>query len=169
MPQNPGGPPPVITGSWQTQVDKYRALIVTRMPGIYNGNTPPQYKGMSFPAIFDQIINSKPPGTVNPFSAFQVVGQLWLAAKLAGVIIDVTQATGGFVNTSGQGISRGISQFTSPLQFFMSGEFWARAGEVLLGLVLIGVGMAKLAETNGVAEKIISATPAGGLAKGLLK
>lgn len=168
MPQNPGGTPP-ITGTWQQQVDKYRALIVTHMPGIYDGNTPAQYKGMTFDAIYNQIINSKPPGQVNPYSAFQIVGQLWLAAKLAGVIINVAQATGGFTNTSEQGISRGISQFTSPLQWLMSGQFWVRAGEVALGLVLVGVGLAKLAESNGLAEKIVSATPAGKLAKGLLK
>jgi|SRR6516164_1525449 hypothetical protein len=171
MPQNPGGPPPtgVIIGTWQQEVDKYRAIISAKMLGVYNGNTPAQFKGMTFPQIYDEIINSKPPQQVNPYLAFKVVAQLWLAAKLAGVIIDITQATGRFTNTSEQGISRGISQFASPLQWLMSGQFWVRAGEVALGLVLVGVGLAKLAESNGLAEKIVSATPAGRLAKGLLK
>lgn len=168
MPPLPG-PPPKITGSWDEQVTKYRSLVVQAFPGIYNGNNPAQYKGLTFPQIFDAIIASKPHGVMNPQSAYQATALLWITAKLAGVIIATAGGTASFTNTSEQGISRGIAQFTSPLQFLTSGQFWVRAGEIAIGLVLVAVGILKLAEDNGLASSLVNHVPVVKAAKGLLK
>lgn len=78
-------------------------------------------------------------------------------------------AAGGIGNAIAAGVGAGASTqlggnllgaITSPLQFFSSSQFWVRTGEVLLGLVLVSVGMVKLAETSSLAKTVVNNVPA---------
>lgn len=79
-------------------------------------------------------------------------------------------AAGGFVaagvaigSSASQGLNMaapGLGLISSPLEFFSSSQFWTRAGQVALGLVLIAVGMVKLAETSPLARSVVNQVPA---------
>ena len=75
-------------------------------------------------------------------------------------------AVTGSAKTATQ-LAKDASVITNPLQFFSSSAFWVRAGEVLLGIVLIAAGTAKLAETSQLAKSIVTKTPLGHIAKAI--
>jgi hypothetical protein len=61
-----------------------------------------------------------------------------------------------------QGITDMGKAVVAIVKAILSAEFWLRAGEVTLGLILIAVGAAKL---SGAASSVVKATPIGRLVK----
>lgn len=170
MPQIPlpGDPVTGVPANRAGQVGWYRNYISNAFKGVYNGNG--KYQGMTFPQIYDSILASSP--RISPLDATKDVASIWVAAKLAGVIIAATTVAGTAAAATGQASVNVGSQFASilsPLDFFASPQFWIRAGEVLLGLVLIAAGVSKLAGDSGIAGSIVSKVPAVAAVKKGLK
>lgn len=136
----------------------YYQQSINKLTGIYEGNNT-KYKGQTFPQIYQALLAQYP--TESPFVVAQTVLGIYAAARLTNSIQASVNETGTSVGQIAQGTVAGLDSFATPLQFLTSGAFWVRAGEVILGLVLVGVGMVKLAETNGAAKAVVNNTPLG--------
>lgn len=165
------GPPgetslPIIGGTRQQQLNGYLARYISKLPGTFpSGNNLSQFAGMTYPDIYNQLAQANP--NSSPYSIAVYVEGLYIDAALQKTFIGVFQGTGTITGAIGTGAIKGADQFakdvspiTDPLSFLTSSAFWVRTTEVILGVVLVAVGLSKLAESSPLARSIVNQVPA---------
>jgi len=144
-------PNPPAGDTRQQEEQYYEQHYIDKLDGVYEGSNA-AYKGMTFPQIYQKLIASHP--ELSPGQLALVVIQLHAVAKLTNSIAEATGAAGTFPAKASQGVAQGFAKFTNPLDWLTSNSFWVRVGEVLVGLVLVGVGVTKLGANSQVIQAI---------------
>jgi len=149
----------------QQQIDHY-AQILSKLKGTYEGNQV-DYRGLSAPDFYRKLCAAFP--SQSPAALASATLGIWAAGGLTSGLASTSGSLGPFISATNAAIPEGIQQATSPLQWLMSGQFWVRAGEVILGIVLVGVGLSKLAESSNAAKAVVNNVPGLKLASKVVK
>lgn len=157
-------PPPVPEGR-QAQIEYYSKYLA-KLKGTYEGNQT-AYRGLNAVQFYQKLCAAEP--SQSPAALASVVLGIWAAGGLTSGLAGATGSLGPFLQDTNTAIPQAFQQFTSPLQWLMSGQFWVRAGEVIIGVVLIGVGLSKMAETNSAARAIVNNVPGMKLASKVVR
>lgn len=82
--------------------------------------------------------------------------EIWVVGGgIASGLGTATTATGNFVQQSASGVTKGAQQiYNDIIGRFNIGSWFLRIGEILLGLVLIGVGVARITGAQNVISKL---------------
>lgn len=156
--------PPVPQGR-EAQIEYYSKYLA-KLKGTYEGKQV-DYRGLNAVDFYKKLCAAEP--GMSPAALASAVLGIWAAGGLTSGLAAAGGTLGPFIQASNAAIPEGIQQATSPLQWLMSGQFWVRAGEVILGIVLMGVGLSKLAESNGAAKAVVNNVPGLKLASKVVK
>src|SRR5215469_3900480 len=145
----------------QQQIDHY-AQILSKLKGTYEGNQV-DYRGLSAPDFYRKLCAAFP--SQSPAALASATLGIWAAGGLTSGLASTSGSLGPFISAANAAIPEGIR----PLQWLMSGQFWVRTGEVILGIVLVGVGLSKLAESSNAAKAVVNNVPGLKLASKVVK
>lgn len=139
------------------------AAWVTRNPSLkpLEGNTAPE--------VYQALKTANPKAT--PYRLASAITAIWAGSGLASGIADLVNNVGAATAASAAGTVAGLNQFanavpaiTNPLSgldaFFGTlgdASLWIRVGEVLLGLILLGVGAARITHVQNPVSMAVKA------------
>lgn len=94
---------------------------------------------------------------INPSWPVQNILQAFLALELAGGLSTGLGQTGTILGQVPGAAAKGAEKAIESLGGFNLGSWFLRIGEILLGLVLVGVGVARITGTQNIISKAVKA------------
>lgn len=91
----------------------------------------------------------------HPELTFQQIVQAFLASELAGALSTGIGQTGAVLGQTPGAAAAGAEKAVESLGGFNLASWFLRIGEILLGLVLIGVGVARITGAQNAISKVV--------------
>jgi hypothetical protein len=162
-------PPPLSPDATRAQALAYLAKYWGHVK--YHNEVKTPFEGMGYAQIYDYVEKRAPAAT--PYQVAQQTADLLLSSAFAkvvgGVVTGAGNATGEIAQGTVGGLAQTAGQLSGPLSGIAAvGDFfsrltnpntWLRIGEVLLGIVLIAVGLAKMTHAVPIATAIAAKVP----------
>jgi hypothetical protein len=139
-------PLPAPSGVSQESIAQLAGSLDTAYPG--------QGLGQAYTNYANNVISKRPSTT--PYQAFQAFGLILATGGVAKALAAGAQGLGSFEGAA----VKASPAVASPLDVFHGlslGNWFVRIGEILLGIVLVGVGVAKLTGANNIISTAVKA------------